>query len=262
MIDLKIADGVAEVVLNAPEKMNALDEAALAGLASAYDDAAAAAARGEVRALLLRGEGRGFCAGRDISGVVPADDDVQGYLGGLVEPLLRKMSAFPAPTFAAVQGACLGVGLGLAIATDVVYVADNAKIGSPFANLGATLDSGGHWLFTERLGAHRTLDLIYTAELMGGAEAVRSGLFSRAMPADELLESTRAIVARAASGATGAFVASKELVAAIRDRRLGLWESMAEENAAQAELCGSADYAEGFKAFQEKRKPVFRGAAT
>ena len=259
MIDLTITDGIAEVVLNAPSRMNALNEEALAELQTAYDDAAAAALRGEVRALLLRGEGRGFCAGRDISGVTPADDDVMGYLDGKVTPLLQSMGAFPAPTFAAVQGACLGVGLGLAIATDVVYVAENAKIGSPFANLGATLDSGGHWLFTERLGTHRTLDLIYTAELISGAEAVASGLFSRAMPAETLLEDTRAIVAKVATGATGAFMASRELVAQIRDERLGLWASMANENRAQADLCGTEDYAEGFAAFQQKRPPEFHG---
>jgi len=259
MIELKIENNIAEVVLNAPQKMNALDEQALADLGTAYDDAAAAVAGGGVRALLLRGEGRGFCAGRDISAVVPETDDAYNYLGNLVTPLLKKMAAFPAPTFAAVQGPALGVGLGLLIATDVVYVAENAKIGSPFANLGATLDSGGHWLFTERLGAHRTLDLIYTAELMSGREAVAAGLFSRAMPAEELLENTRAIVARVADGATGAFRASKELVANIRDQRLGLWLATEEENEAQGELCKSEDYAEGFKAFQEKRKPVFKG---
>jgi 2-(1,2-epoxy-1,2-dihydrophenyl)acetyl-CoA isomerase len=259
MIELKIENNVAEVVLDAPQKMNALDEQALADLGAAYDDAAAAVAGGSVRALLLRGEGRGFCAGRDIAGVVPETDDAYNYLGNLVTPLLQKMAAFPAPTFAAVQGPALGVGLGLLIATDVVYVAENAKIGSPFANLGATLDSGGHWLFTERLGAHRTLDLIYTAELMSGREAVAAGLFSRAMPADQLLEDTRAIVARVADGATGAFRASKELVANIRDQRLGLWLATEEENVAQGELCKSEDYAEGFKAFQEKRKPVFKG---
>ncbi|BAS10605.1 probable enoyl-CoA hydratase [Arthrobacter sp. Hiyo4] len=132
-----------------------------------------------MRALLLRGEGRAFCAGRDISGVTPETDDAEAYLGGLVQPLLKKMSAFPAPTFAAAHGACLGVGLGLLLATDVVYVAENAKFGSPFAKLGATLDSGGHWYFTERLGMHRTLDLIYTAELMSGTEAVAQGMFSR-----------------------------------------------------------------------------------
>lgn len=259
MISLTIAHGVAEVVLDAPGKLNAVDPTALAELSQAYDDAAAAASRGEVRALLLRGEGRAFCAGRDISGVNPADDDVLGYLGGLVTPLMQKMAAFPAPTFAAAQGATLGVGLGLLLATDVVYVAENAKIGSPFANLGATLDSGGHWYFTERLGMHRTLDLIYTGDLMSGAEAVRAGLFSRAFPADELLERTREVVARVGEGATGAFLASKELVAQIRDRRLGLWESMDAENKAQAALCDSEDYREGFKAFQEKRKPAFSG---
>lgn len=259
MISLTIADGVAEVVLDAPGKLNAVDPSALAELSQAYDDAAAAASRGEVRALLLRGVGRAFCAGRDISAVDPADDDVLGYLGGLVTPLMRKMAAFPAPTFAAAQGAALGVGLGLLLATDVVYVADSAKVGSPFANLGATLDSGGHWYFTERLGMHRTLDLVYTGELLSGEEAVRAGLFSRSFPADELLGRTRDVVARVAQGATGAFVASKELVAQIRDRRLGLWDSMDDENRAQAALCDSDDYREGFKAFQEKRKPVFSG---
>lgn len=259
MIDLLIENNVAEVVLNAPEKLNSLNEEALAELSRAYDDAASAAASGAVRGLLLRGEGRAFCAGRDIAGVVPETDDAVAYLDGLVTPLLRKMAEFPAPTFAAAQGACLGVGLGLLIATDVVYVADSAKIGSPFAKLGATLDSGGHWLFTERLGAHRTLDLIYTADLMSGADAVASGLFSRAFPADQLLESTRATVEKVATGATGAFRASKALVASVRDRRLGLWESVAEENTTQGELCASADYAEGFRAFQEKRAPSFKG---
>jgi len=259
MIELSIAGGIAEIVLNAPQKLNSLNEEALAELDKAYDDAAAAAGRGEVRALLLRGEGRAFCAGRDISQVTPESDDAQAYLGGLVEPLLKKMAAFPAPTFAAAHGACLGVGLGLLLATDVVYVAENAKFGSPFAKLGATLDSGGHWYFTERLGMHRTLDLIYTADLMSGSEAVAQGLFSRAMPDDSLLSVTRAIVERVAVGATGAFNASKELVAHIRDQRLGLWASMAEENTEQARLCKSEDYAEGFRAFQEKRAPVFKG---
>ncbi len=157
-------------------------------------------------------------------------------------------------------GACLGVGLGLLVASDVVYVADTARIGSPFANLGATLDSGGHALFFERLGAHRTLDLIYTAELMTGVEAVALGLFSRVVPEAEVLEFTRERAARVAAGATGAFLASKRLVGKLRDERIGLWESIADENRAQGELCASDDYAEGFAAFQQKRPPVFRGA--
>lgn len=255
MIDLTIADDVAEITLNAPQKLNALDAAAVDELSSAY----ARAADAGVRALVLRGEGRAFCAGRDISGVDPREDDVLGYLEGRIQPLMERMAAFPAPTFAVAHGACLGVGLGLLIASDVVYVAESAKIGSPFANLGATLDSGGHALFVERLGAHRTLDLIYTGRLMSGSEAVDSGLFSRVLPDDDALEVTRNAAAQAARGATRAFLASRELVRDLRDRRIGLWESMADENRAQAALCDTDDYREGFAAFQEKRKPVFHG---
>jgi 2-(1,2-epoxy-1,2-dihydrophenyl)acetyl-CoA isomerase len=250
---------VAEVVLNAPEKLNALDEAALGELDAAYREAERLADVGAVRALVLRGEGRAFCAGRDISGVDPREDDVLGYLGGRVEPLLQRMAGLPIPSFAVAHGACLGVGLGLLIASDVVYVADSAKIGSPFAALGATLDSGGHALFFERLGAHKTMDLIVTGRLMSGEEAVASGLFSRVFPAAEVLDASRAAARTAASGATLAFAESKRLVAALRDERLGLWASMSEENRAQAALCDTADYREGFAAFQQKRRPEFTG---
>ena len=108
MIEITVENGVAEIVLDAPQRMNALDEAALAELQAAYERAAAGVESGEVRAVLLRGEGRGFCAGRDISAVVPAEDDATAYLRDKVTPVLRAMSEIPVPTFAAVQGACLG----------------------------------------------------------------------------------------------------------------------------------------------------------
>lgn len=252
MISLAIDDGVAEVVLDAPEKLNSLDRAALDDLAEAYAEAAVSGAR----ALLLRGEGRAFCAGRDIAGVDPATDDVPDYLDAVTR-LMRRMAEFSAPTFAAVQGACLGVGLGLAIATDVVYVADTAKVGSPFAGIGAMLDSGGHALLYERLGAHRALDLIYTGDLMSGAEAVAAGLFSRSLPAEDLLAFGRERAARAAAGPTKAFLASKRLIARMRDERL--WDAVADETLGQAALRDTADYREGFAAFQQKRRPTFRG---
>lgn len=256
MIDLRIEDDVAHVVLGNPAKLNALDEQAIRDLDAAYTEASAQ----RVRALVLTGEGRSFCAGRDISGVDPRDDDVLGYLDGLVTPLLRRMAEFPAPTFAAAQGAALGVGLGLLIATDVVYVAEDAKIGSPFAALGATLDSGGHALFYERLGAHRALDLIYTGRLLRGDEAVQAGLFSRSYPASAVSEATVGAATLAASGATQAFVTSKRLIAQLRAERVGLWDSIAAENRAQAALCETDDYREGFAAFQAKRAAVFRGS--
>ncbi|ANF31352.1 crotonase [Leifsonia xyli] len=256
MIELDIADGIARITLNAPSRLNALGPDDLRDLTAAYADAEAAG----VRALVLRGEGRAFCAGRDIAGVDPATDDVTGYLDGLVTPLLQRIAAFPAPTFAAAQGASLGVGLGLLVATDVVYVAEDAKIGSPFAALGASLDSGGHWLLVSRLGPHRALDLIYSGRLLSGSEAVAGGLFSRALPAASLGEEVDAAAAAAGSGATQAFLASKRIVAGLRDGSLDLWSSVAAENAAQATLRDTADYREGFRAFQEKRSPRFTGA--
>ncbi|GAA5199871.1 enoyl-CoA hydratase/isomerase family protein [Microbacterium jejuense] len=252
MIELALDGAVAEIALNAPDRLNALSLEALRRLDDAYAEAAASG----VRALVLRGEGRAFCAGRDIAGVDPETDDVPGYLGAL-EQVMRRIAAFPVPTFAAVQGACLGVGLGLAIATDVVYVAENAKVGSPFANLGAIPDSGAHALLLDRLGAHRALDLIFTGELISGADAVAAGMFSRALPADELLAFTRERAAMTASGPTAAFAASKRLVAHLRDARL--WDAVAEESRSQEALRATADYREGFAAFQEKRKPEFRG---
>lgn len=255
MIGMTIEHGVAEVVLDAPERLNALGPGDLDELGDAYAEAERAGAR----AVVLRGEGRAFCAGRDISGVDPRDDDVLRYLHGRVEPVMRRIAAFPAPTFAVAHGACLGVGLGLLIATDVVYVAASAKIGSPFRNLGATLDSGGHALFFERLGAHRTLDLIYSGRLMTGDEAVTAGLFSRALPDGEVLAETRAAAAHAASGPTEAFAASKRLIASLRDERIGFWRSLSEETRAQAALCDTDDYREGFAAFQQKRTPAFGG---
>jgi enoyl-CoA hydratase/carnithine racemase len=141
----------------------------------------------------------------------------------------------------------------------VVYVAEDAKVGSPFAALGAALDSGGHWLLVSRLGPHRALDLIYSGRLLSGAEAVAGGLFSRAVPASSLQDDVDAAAAAAATGATQAFVASKRIVAGLRDGSLDLWASVGAENAAQAALRDTADYREGFRAFQEKRRPRFTG---
>ena len=257
MIDLHhdAEAGTVELVLNNPKALNSLAEEDLAELSRVLDEAAQL----KPRALILRGEGKGFCAGRNIKGLNPREDDATAYLAGVVTPVLKKIDNFPAPTFAAVHGPCLGVGLGLALACDVVYVAEDAKFGSPFANLGATLDSGGHSLFVERLGTHRAMDLIITGDLISGAEAVRAGLFSRAVPADELLGFTRDVAKRAAHGATQAFLTSRTLVQDIRDNGTGLWSSVDAENIAQGKLCDTEDYYEGFAAFNEKRPPVFHG---
>src|SRR5690625_1706235 len=120
MIDLHFNDdhSIAEVVLNNPKAMNSLAPEDLTELSEAYAEAEKAG----VRALLLRGEGRGFSAGRNIKGLDPRDDDATDYLAIKVTPVLKQLSLFPAPNFAAVNGVCLGVELGLAIATVIYFV--------------------------------------------------------------------------------------------------------------------------------------------
>jgi len=158
-----------------------------------------------------------------------------------------------------VHGACLGAGLGIALGCDVVYIADDAKIGSPFARIGAVLDSGGHSFFVSRLGAHRALELIYTGRLLSGAEAAQLGLVNRSMPKDSLMAETRKVAAQVASGPTAAFMQSKRLVRRIDEEAMGLFAVLKCEAQAQGAAGKTADYKEGISAFQQKRAPKFVG---
>lgn len=250
-----LIDGLAEIVLDRPDVLNALDADTVSAFHAAIDRAETEGAR----ALLVRGEGRAFSAGRDLRGADPLHEDARAILADLFNPLIQDLAAVPVPTFAAVQGACLGVGLGIALACDVVIAAEDARIGSPFANIGAVLDSGAHLAFVQRVGTHRALELIYTGRLLTGTEAAAWGLVNAAVPAGELLAHTRALARKVASGPTAAFRQSKDIVRRIVDDGLGLAEVLDAEAAAQGAVAGGADYVEGITAFLEKRPPTFRG---
>ena len=226
---LEIDGSLAELVLDRPAKLNSIDEEGAATIRRLLTEAAGAG----VRALVVRGEGRGFCAGRDLSGAQPLTEDGEAILNHHFNPLFCELSAFPAPTFAAVHGPALGVGLGLALACDVVIAADDAKIGSPFARIGAVLDSGAHHHLVRRIGAHRTLELVYTGRLLSGAEAAAWGIVNRAVPAEALLDTVRDMARATAGGPTQAFLASKRIVASILAGADSLDEVLAAEAAAQ-----------------------------
>src|SRR5579862_3588698 len=113
-VDLSIENGLAEIVLNRPDKMNALNDAMVAEL----NDALERAVSQGVRAMLLRGEGPAFSAGRDLADAHPGDEDAEAIIETTFNPLIKRIVAFPAPTFAAVHGPCLGVGLGMALGCD------------------------------------------------------------------------------------------------------------------------------------------------
>lgn len=244
---------VVEIVLDRPDKLNALSEEMVRSLLAQLD----AAEEKGARAVLVRGEGRAFCSGRDIGDAKAGEDAKQ--LASAFSPLIRRVAGFPAPTFAAVQGACLGVGLGLALACDVVIAADDARFGSPFARLGGVLDSGGHAFFVERLGPHRALELIYTGRLISGREAAALGLVNRSVGRSVLLERVRAMASAVAQGPTAAFASSKRLVRRIQAEGLDLAEVLDLEAEAQGAMSQTADYREGLAAFKEKRTPRFVG---
>jgi enoyl-CoA hydratase/carnithine racemase len=254
---LLVRDGaLAEVVLNRPESINAVNDQMAARFLTALEEARDAG----VRALVVRGEGRGFCSGRDLTGANPADEDATAILEQTFNPMMRALASFPAPTFAAVHGPALGVGLGLALACDVTYVADDARIGSPFARIGAVLDSGAHYHLVRRIGVHRTLELVYTGRLLSGIEAAAWGIVNRSMARVTLLDQTLATARAVAAGPTLAFLESKRLAARIVDEGLSFEVVLTAEAAAQGAACQTDDYREGIGAFQEKRKPKFTGS--
>ncbi|PZQ57745.1 MAG: crotonase [Phenylobacterium zucineum] len=247
--------GVLRVRLNRPDKMNALaddDCRALGRLfeAVAQDDA--------VRCVLITGSGRAFCAGRDISAAVPGED-AAAILTDVVNPMLRKLHELPQPTLAAVNGAAMGIGLGIALACDMVHAAESARFASPFARLGAALDSGGHYFLPRRMTPGRAFEMIYTGDVIEGAEALRLGLVDRLAPDRLLLAAAESLAHRIAEGPQTAFRAQKALIRA--SETLGLAGVLAEEARIQGELAGTPDYAEGVAAFQARRAPQFRGIA-
>lgn len=262
-IRLEIDGAIATIVLDGPRTRNALDARALGELRAAVDRVTAAAGTldtaGRVRVLVLRGEGSVFCAGRDIAAVDVDRDDAHAFLTEHFGPVFESLRALPIPVIAQVQGAALGLGFGLAAAADLVYAAADAKFGSPFAALGAVLDSGAHRYFLDAFGYHRTMDLILTGELLTGTDAAAAGLVSRALPAAQLAERVTATAARLAAGPARASAMEKAYTQEAFDQRPPVAQVLAAEARLQEAARTTADYREGFTAFQGRRRPEFTG---
>ncbi len=247
------AGDVATIVLDRPDVMNALDTEMVGALHVALGDV------GDARAVVVAGEGRAFSAGRDLSSAAPLEEDARAILADLFNPLITRLRTLPMPTIAAVRGAALGVGFGIAMACDLVIAGERARLGSPFANIGCVLDSGGHAALVSRVGPHRALELIYTSRLLDGIEAAEIGLVNRVVVDDELSATVAELAATIAAGPTAAFAESKAIVHQFSDHHLDTAASMDAEAAAQGRLAGNPDYVEGITAFLEKRRPTFVG---
>ncbi|MDN6528143.1 MAG: enoyl-CoA hydratase/isomerase family protein [Brevibacterium sp.] len=257
MTEIRLSNrgNIAEIVLDGPDSRNALDADNLRDLAAAVSKVAEAVP--SVRALLIRGEGKVFSSGRDISAVDVETDDAHAFLAEAFTPVFQAIRALPIPVISQVQGAALGLGFGVAAAADIIIAADNAKFGSPFAAIGAMLDSGAHHVFLDRVGYHRTMDLIITGDFMTGAEAAAAGIVSRVVPVEELAEFVEAKLSTIVTGPAEAFAMEKGFVQKLADERPPLAQVLAEEANLQESARQTPDYAEGFKAFQERRAPKF-----
>ena len=253
-----LADGVLTLTLNRPDKLNSFNEemhrALRAGIQRAHDDAA-------VRALLLTGAGRGFCAGQDLGDRDPRKGGPAPDLGQTLEtfynPTLRLIRALEKPVVCAVNGVAAGAGANIAFACDIVLAAKSAKFIQAFAKIGLIPDAGGTFNLTRILGEPRAKALALTAEPLMAEKAADWGLIWKAVEDAALMDEAGALAKSLAAGPTLGLGLTKRLIQAAATNSLDAQLDM--ERDCQRQAGRSADYAEGVTAFLEKRRPEFRG---
>jgi 2-(1,2-epoxy-1,2-dihydrophenyl)acetyl-CoA isomerase len=252
-IKVETSDGVVTITLNRPESLNALNatmrgELLAAVKAAGRDDA--------VRALVITGEGRGFCSGADLRGG-GGEREFRRVLTDEYNPLITALRELPKPAIAAVNGVAAGAGMALALACDLVYAADDARFILAFGRIGLVPDSGITRTLVRALGRHRATALIFGGEPLPAAEALAAGLVNAVVPSSELTSAVRAAATQLAAAPTRAIGLAKRSINHAEDALLA--ESLAMEAALQ-ELAGrTQDHAEGIAAFGEKREPRFIG---
>lgn len=248
-----ITDGVATLTLNRPDALNALDAELRRALLAALKDAARDEA---VRAVVIAGAGRGFCAGADLRGG-SAERDFRRVLRTEYHPLIEGLRTIPKPVVASVNGVAAGAGMSLALAADVVIAAEEARFVPAFLRIGLVPDSGLTRILVRALGRHRAMEILLGERQLSAADAHAAGLVAAVVPAADLAQVTRELAQRLAAGPTRAIGLTKRLVNAAEDASLA--EALAAEAALQDVAGRTDDHAEGVAAFGEKRDPTFRG---
>ncbi len=252
------ADGVATLVLNRPEKLNAFDDAMREQFLAAIETVAT---RPGIRALVITGAGRAFSAGGDIAYMVRLKQEGADYergLGTLVAAgatAISRIASLPFPTIACVNGAAAGGGCNLALACDLRVASDRASFGQSFVKIGMHTDWGGSYLLPRLVGLSKALELCWLGDMVEAAEALRIGLVNRVVPHDRLDEETRTLALRLASAPQTSVRAAKHNLRASAGRTLD--ECLEAEYEAQGACWAGPDSAEGVRAFVEKRPPGF-----
>jgi len=254
LLTFHVADRTATITINRPDKLNALNDALMRELGLAIDEARE---RSDVGAVLLTGAGRAFVAGADIAelaGQNAAEGKARAERG---QRVFRKYEQSPKPTLAAVNGFALGGGCELAMACHIRLASDAAKFGQPEVKLGIVPGYGATQRLPRLVGKGRALQLLLTGEMIDAAEAHRIGLVNRVVPAAELLDAARAMLAGIL--AQGPLAVAHCIEAVDRGYDLPLDDAIALEASYFGLLSASDDKAEGMRAFLEKRPAQFGG---
>jgi 2-(1,2-epoxy-1,2-dihydrophenyl)acetyl-CoA isomerase len=247
------AEGVATITLARPDRMNALNGVMRRELLHALRRGA-----GEGRALVLTGEGRGFCAGQDLGDAKSvADLDLEGVLREEYEPILRAIVDAPVPVLAAVNGAAAGAGANLALSADVVIAARSAVFIEAFARIGLIPDAGGTWLLPRMVGLPRAMGMCLFAEPIPAGRAADWGLIWEVVDDDQLGARAAELARRLAEGPTVAHRLAKQALRAGAAQDLDAQLDL--EARLQGEAGRSRDFVEGVGAFLDKRPPRFEG---
>lgn len=243
---------IATVTLTRPDAFNAIN----ADLRAALRDAVAYVdTQPQIRVAILKGEGRGFCAGADLKGGLQGPTD--HMLEAEYRPSLVGIANSPKIWIAQVHGTAAGIGAAYAMNCDMVVMADNASLYMAFAAIALVPDGGNTWLLLRGMGYHRALQAIIEGRKIPATEALQYGLVNHIVPEDELETATQAMAHRIANAAPLAAAGAKKILRNIANASFS--EAFTQEAQLQGRLTHSADFREGVQAFVEKRKPVFKG---
>lgn len=251
-VHLTAQEKIACIALSHPETVNALSTAMMAGLNQALDHVET----GEFRALILTGEGRGFCSGADLNELPRRQAEGAGEtLEQLYHPALRRLRDLKMPLITAINGPAVGIGVSFALMGDLIVAARSAYFLLSFSHIGLVPDGGATWLLPRLIGLARARELALLAEKLPAEQALEWGLINRVADDERLIEEAMALAERLVEGP-----------AALRLTRRLFWESphnsyeeqLGRERVAQSEAGRTQDFWEGLSAFQQKRRPHFK----